>query len=89
MTNAEVIRIAKERVTEMFAKRTTKTGEEFKITVTKARHNGAHVNVKAIIPAHDSRPAEQWTVGYGCTVYAIAGRENIVKRINEAYIANI
>ena len=85
MKNAELIKLARKTAEEIFAARAARTKEKFVINIRPIDHNGAFICAKVVIPSHDNRATEYWQVGFNCDVYAIAGRENIIKTIKSMY----
>lgn len=78
MTNAALINIANEALRDIFE------DGKYKIEVKPIPHNGAFIRVTEIIRLQD-RPTEYYQVGFNCRVYAIAGAENIIKKIKFMY----
>lgn len=88
MTNAEVIRIARETAEEIVK---SATKNEYVAEVTKIRKgNGACVCIKAVVQPEDTnRPKEYYQVGNNCTVYAIQGEKRIAEAIKNQYADRI
>lgn len=84
MTNNELIAIATKTANDIFSKRSSKTGENIEVTVTKAKNNGAHIH--AVTKEMNRYGFEEVTqIGYNCTVYAITGEDKIIEKIRKWY----
>lgn len=87
MTNAELVKIAEETMNEIFAK---ETRNKIEITVKSTKHNGAWCvayTVREGVTNYggDFKYTSKNQISYPCTVYAIAGKDNIVKKLHEWY----
>lgn len=89
MKRTELITLVKETLAEIF------DSAKYVIRVTPtAKGNGAYICVKEIVNAEGYATRmggtvkpwdEYYQVGYNKTVYAIAGKENVVKAIKSHY----
>lgn len=80
MKRAELITLAKETLAEIF------DSAKYTISITPtSKGNGAYICVKEIIKGESYN--EYWQVGYNKSIYAIAGKENVVKAIKKAYMS--
>lgn len=83
MKNTELVKIAEETMNKLFAGR-----KDIEIKICSKRHNGV-----AIMPFHIGKEkglnGYEYTfrnaIGFGVTVYAIAGADNVINKINKAY----
>ncbi len=81
MKRAELITLAKETLNEIF------DNYKYIIKVSPtSKGNGAYICVKKIVEGENYNEYRQ--VGYNNSVYAITGKENVVKAIKKAY-ANV
>lgn len=72
--------MAKETLAEIF------DSAKYVISVTPiSKGNGAYICVKEIVKGESF--SEYWQVGFNKAVYAIAGKENVVKAIEKAYMS--
>lgn len=78
MKNNELVAMVIEAVEKRFA------GRQVKITVTPIKHNGVSVCVKdEFVNRNGDKEFNQ--IGQNLTVYAVAGKENILNKINNWY----
>ena len=82
MKNVELIALAKEIVEGIFSEK--KKMGTVKIDVKSTDHNGAFVRVCDIVD-NPNGYKEYWQIGSNCEVFAIAGKDNIVKKLNMMY----
>lgn len=87
MTNAELVKIAKETLEKKFDERFAKKGHSevlYKVVVEKAEYNGARCYVlETYDKIHYNRYLEP------LEVYAIAGKDNIVEKLHAWFDACI
>ena len=87
MTNAELVKIAEKTMNEIFAK---ETRNKIEITVKSTKNNGAwcaayRVREGVTNYGGDLKYTSKNQISYPCTVYAIAGKNNIVKKLHAWY----
>ena len=88
MTNAELVKLAEETLKEIVSGWECERGY-YKVTVKPTKHNGAfcrvcHVSEEPLIGS-DKTYISEGQIGYNPTVYAIAGEENIKKKLTNWY----
>lgn len=79
MKNSDLIKISQEVVNSIF------DPEKYLITISPIPYNGAHICVKEIVNSPYRKYTEYYQVGFNCKVYAISGKENIIRKIKKSY----
>lgn len=78
MKNNELVAMVIEAVEKRFA------GRQVKITVTPVKHNSVHICVKDVF-VNRNGDKEVNQIGQNLTVYAVAGKTNILNKISNWY----
>ena len=88
MTNAELVKLAEETLKEIVSGWECERGY-YNVTVKPTKHNGAFCRVCHVseepLTGSDKTYISEGQIGYNPTVYAIAGEENIKKKLTNWY----